>query len=55
MNQTLTEHHIAQYNILLIEDQTVNQTVNYNQIQFIPHMLYNNRMQPEQLNNTLQN
>ena len=26
MNQTLTEHHIAQYNILLIEDQTVNQT-----------------------------
>ena len=26
MNQTLTEHHIAQYSILLIEDQTVNQT-----------------------------
>ena len=26
MNQTLTEHHIAQYNILLIEDRTVNQT-----------------------------
>ena len=26
MNQTLTEHHIAQYNILLIDDQTVNQT-----------------------------
>ena len=26
MNQTFTEHHIAQYNILLIEDQTVNQT-----------------------------
>ena len=26
MNQTLTEHHIEQYNILLIEDQTVNQT-----------------------------
>ena len=26
MNQTLTKHHIAQYNILLIEDQTVNQT-----------------------------
>ena len=26
MNQTLIEHHIAQYNILLIEDQTVNQT-----------------------------
>ena len=26
MNQTLTEHRIAQYNILLIEDQTVNQT-----------------------------
>ena len=26
MNQTLTEHYIAQYNILLIEDQTVNQT-----------------------------
>ena len=32
MNQTLTEHHIAQYNILLIEDRTVNQTVNYNQL-----------------------
>ena len=47
MNQMLTEHHIAQYNILLIEDQTVNQTVNYNQIQFIPHMLYNNRMHPQ--------
>ena len=27
MNQTLTEHHIAQYNILLIEDQRFNQTV----------------------------
>ena len=26
MIQTLTKHHIAQYNILLIEDQTVNQT-----------------------------
>ena len=26
MNQTLTEHHIAQYNILLIEDHTVNHT-----------------------------
>ena len=26
MNQTLTEPHIAQYNILLIEDQIVNQT-----------------------------
>ena len=26
MNQTLSEHHIAQYSILLIEDQTVNQT-----------------------------
>ena len=26
MNQTLTKHHIAQYNILLIEYQTVNQT-----------------------------
>ena len=25
MNQTLTEHHIAQYNILLTEDQTVSQ------------------------------
>ena len=25
MNQTSTEHHIEQYNILLIEDQTVNQ------------------------------
>ena len=25
MNQTLTEDHIAQYNILLIEDQTANQ------------------------------
>ena len=32
MNQTLTEHHIAQYNILVIEDQTVNQTVNYSQL-----------------------
>ena len=27
MNQMLTEHHIAQYNILLIEDHTANQTV----------------------------
>ena len=26
MNQMLTEHHIAQYNILLIEDQIVNLT-----------------------------
>jgi len=26
MNQTLAEHHIAQYNILLIEDHKVNQT-----------------------------
>ena len=26
MNQTLTEQHTAQYNILLIEEQTVNQT-----------------------------
>ena len=25
MNQTLTEHNIAQYNILLVEDQIVNQ------------------------------
>ena len=32
MNQTLTEHHIAQYNILLIEDQTVNQTKNAEQL-----------------------
>ena len=69
MNQTLTEHHIAQYNILLIEDQTVNQqltTANcsncicfsciyYSQIQFIPHMVYNNRMHPQQLNIALQN
>ena len=31
-NQTLTEHKIAQSNILLIEDQTVNQTVNYSQL-----------------------
>ena len=26
MNQALTQHHIAHYNILIIEDQTVNQT-----------------------------
>ena len=26
MNQMLTKHHIAQYNIFLIEDQIVNQT-----------------------------
>ena len=32
MNQTLTEHHIAQYNILLIEDQTVNQTKHAEQL-----------------------
>ena len=69
MNQTLTEHHIAQYNILLIEDQIVNQTVNYTrlyqlylflmiyyiQIQFIPHMVYNKRMHPQLLNIALQN
>ena len=32
MNQILTEHHIAQYNIILIEDQTVNQTKHAEQL-----------------------
>ena len=32
MNEMLTEHHIAQYNILLIEDQTVNQTKHAQQL-----------------------
>ena len=32
MNQTLTEHHIAQYNILLIEDQTAKQTKHAKQL-----------------------
>ena len=35
MNQTLTEHHIPQYNILLIEDQTVNQTKHAKQLRNI--------------------
>ena len=38
MNQTLTEHHIAQYNILLIEDQTVNQTKPIVAIVFVYHV-----------------
>ena len=41
MNQTLTEHHIAQYNILLIGDQTVNQT---------KHAWQHGKLQPEELN-----
>ena len=32
MNQTLTKHHIAQYNILLMEDLTVNQTKHAQQL-----------------------
>ena len=32
MNQMLTEHHTAQYNILLKEDQTVNQTKHAKQL-----------------------
>ena len=43
MNQTLTEHHIAQYNILLIEDQTVNQT---------KHAWEVGKLHPEELNIT---
>ena len=35
MNQTLTEHHIAQYNILLTEVQIVNQTKNAYQLRNI--------------------
>ena len=43
MNQTLTENHIAQYNILLIEDQTVYQT---------KHALQLGKLHPEELNIT---
>ena len=32
MNQTLTKHHTAQYNILLIEDRTVSQSKNAYQL-----------------------
>ena len=35
MNQTLTEHHIAQYNILVIEDQTVSQTSMLNNLEIL--------------------
>ena len=68
MNQTLTEHHIAQYNILLIEDQTVNQTKHAWQLgniaivfvshvfckknRFISHMEDNTKLHPEELNIT---
>ena len=43
MNQTLTENRIAQYNILLIEDQIVNQTKHASQpgniaIIFVSHV-----------------
>ena len=43
MNQMLTEHHIAKYNILLIEDQTVNQT---------KHAWEVGKLHPEELNIT---
>ena len=32
MNQMLTEHHIAQYNILLTKDRTINQTKHARQL-----------------------
>ena len=35
MNQTLTEKHIAQYNILVIEDQIVKQTKHAEQLRNI--------------------
>ena len=41
MNQTLSEHPIAQYNILLIEDQTVKQTKHAGQL---------GKLHPEELN-----
>ena len=40
MNQTLTEHHIAQYNKLLIEDQTVNQTKHASQFENIAILFF---------------
>ena len=43
MNQTLTEHHIAQYNILLTEDRTVNQTKHTRQL---------GKLHPKELNIT---
>ena len=71
MNQTLTEHHTTQYNILLIEDQIVNQTKHASQLGniatiFVSHVFstgkfdllltwYNNRMHPQLLTITLQN
>ena len=43
MNQTLTEHHIAKYNILLTEDRIVNQT---------KHARKLGKLHPEELNIT---
>ena len=43
MNQMLTEHHIVQYNILLTEDRTVNQTKHARQL---------GKLHPEELNIT---
>ena len=43
MNQMLTEHHIAEYNILVMDDRTVNQT---------KHACQLGKLHPEELNIT---